>query len=277
MNRRMPVPRWRRGLRASARRLRRIAVAGLLVSACGGRATSSSPSELGPGWSSDFLAPCDQSCGSGFECISGLCSRSCDDDVDCLDLSSRATCQRSFASGEGQARCEVECATDEGCVNALGEGYHCGGAFCRAGGAVTALGTLPTEFTILELDRADPAPSSCPQGRLERSKLNRKLSMLIWSTCDAASEGVSLSGDQALSPSELEKVLSAYANLRSAAPSECTTDIPVLTLDVDGDAGVSGRYVDAASAACPMGTTRRGAVTGLERLREVMLDLRGAR
>jgi hypothetical protein len=271
-----PVPRWRQGLRRPARMLRRFAVASLLVSAaCGGRAASSS--SLGSDSDPGFLAPCDQSCGDGFECISGLCSQSCDDDTACLDLSSRAVCRNNFFSGEGPPRCEVDCGTDEGCVNALGEGYHCGGAFCRAGGADVAVDTPAMDFAMLELDRAGVVSSACPRGLNERSKLNRELSMLIWSACDGESGSASFGGDQPLDPSQVEQVRSAYANVRVTSSTDCTKDIIVLTLDVEDAYGNTAHYIDASKGACPAGRIHRSPVTGLDELRAVLLGLRGSR
>jgi hypothetical protein len=261
----------------SARRLRRLAVASLLVAAaCGGRAASSSA--LGPG--DGLFSPCDGACGGGSECISGLCTRSCDDDTECFDLSPSAICRHNFVLGEGRPRCEVECGTDEGCVNALGEGYHCGGAFCRAVGASEAVSGLASEFSVLEVARSSPEASLCPRALQERSKLNRDLSLLIWSTCDEGRSPTSdvsvVSGDSVLEPSDIEQVRDAYADVSTAPFStECTNEASILTLDVEVE-GLTYQYVDAANAGCPAGRIHRGSVTGLPHLREVLIDLRGA-
>src|SRR5690606_24661689 len=57
---------------------------GLWFAACGETATVESGSET------HFLLRCIESCGAGFECLGGVCTRDCETDTDCSDLSAAA-------------------------------------------------------------------------------------------------------------------------------------------------------------------------------------------
>src|SRR5687768_6996930 len=63
-------------------------VLALAVAACGG-----SLGQRKAGGESHFLEVCEESCGGGLQCISGVCTRSClVETADCSDLSPRAMC-----------------------------------------------------------------------------------------------------------------------------------------------------------------------------------------
>lgn len=84
----------------------RVTFFGLLLAACGETAAVESGSET------HFLLQCSESCGEGFECLSGVCTRDCEADVDCSDLSSVAVC-----ADPGQG-CRVFCDADRDCTDA---------------------------------------------------------------------------------------------------------------------------------------------------------------
>lgn len=115
MTKMMPSRRWR---------LRHAALA-LLLAACGG-----SLGKRTAGGESHFLDTCTSSCGGGLECISQVCTRSCQlEGSDCSDLAPSAACtDRSLESG--RAVCEVACERDRDC-SALGVQFGCSAGFCR--------------------------------------------------------------------------------------------------------------------------------------------------
>lgn len=76
---------------------------GLWFAACGETATVESGSET------HFLLRCIESCGAGFECLGGVCTRDCETDTDCSDLSAAAVCAEA---GQG---CRVFCDADRDC------------------------------------------------------------------------------------------------------------------------------------------------------------------
>lgn len=86
---------WRRGWGA---------LLWLAFVACGETASVVNGSET------HFLAQCVESCGDGFDCLGGLCTRPCEVNAECSDLSEAATC------AEPDEGCRVPCDTDAECT-----------------------------------------------------------------------------------------------------------------------------------------------------------------
>jgi hypothetical protein len=103
-------------------------VLGALVHACGG--DTSQPRTSGE---SHFLDYCADSCGGGFDCISGVCTRSClIEENACSDLSAQAKCTDQSIEPGKVAVCDVECDSDGECRQ-LGPDHACEAGFCRSG------------------------------------------------------------------------------------------------------------------------------------------------
>lgn len=119
-----------------ARTMWGLASAGLTTLAlfwgCGGSLGSSSGGE------SHFLIQCDDTCGGGLSCISGVCTRGCvlDEENSCDDLHADAKCTDSIEPGE-VAACDLACVDDDDC-SSLGTNYTCETGQCRG---VTNLST----------------------------------------------------------------------------------------------------------------------------------------
>ena len=98
----------------------RTAILGLLLASCG----ETSPPENGS--ETHFLLQCVESCGEGFECLSGVCTRDCEADTDCKDLSGAAVCADA---AEG---CRVLCDADQDCTDENPD-WECHDGQCRSG------------------------------------------------------------------------------------------------------------------------------------------------
>lgn len=128
-----------------------------LTIGCGARTTQQ------PGGESHFLQGCSSGdCGSGLECIGGVCTQSCGSSAVCRQLAGSARC----VDVEGTSACDVECQADSACV-ALGSDFACVDGACR----VAASFTPPTDAsssTNVTLDASSspdvtvdaPAPAS---------------------------------------------------------------------------------------------------------------------
>lgn len=87
---------------------------------------------------SHFLTSCNESCGSGFECLCGVCTETCSSDASCHALFAGAECvevasrpaESSCPASNESAFCDVRCAGDADC-GALGKGFACEAGFCR--------------------------------------------------------------------------------------------------------------------------------------------------
>lgn len=80
------------------------------------------------GGETHFLAPCDAQCGGDFECIAGVCTVRCEEDVSiCGPVSSEASCIEQTTL---PAICDVPCASDATCED-VGAGFSCQSGACR--------------------------------------------------------------------------------------------------------------------------------------------------
>jgi hypothetical protein len=253
------------------------------LTACGGK-TSSPPIV---GGESDFLAPCDETCGDGFECIAGVCSQSCSYAADtCSSLEEGAVCVVEGTATNDAGHCDVPCSSDASCVS-LGASASCQAGFCReddddADGDGAETGALPASFEVLELrvlgeswrpPSEDSALGAC-ESRL-RLKVNRIVKVLVWEECLAATEGGTsrARGNVPLEPVDLERVASVYQALQPSTERSCT-DARRLTLDVRTDDGTDSYADDTHGACASAAVDNHTFVSGLDRLYDVFADLR---
>src|SRR5215471_9823006 len=81
-----------------------------------------------------FLDYCTTTCGEGFECVCGACTRPCSDSALCMKLFPGATCVEADAacSASGAAKvCAVLCVSDDDCTD-LVSAHRCMDGHCRA-------------------------------------------------------------------------------------------------------------------------------------------------
>ena len=120
----------------------RYAVLAALLAACGG--VTSTPTV---GGESHFLQDCEDGCGTGLECISGVCTRSCLVGKDsCADLAGGAVCTDASIEPGAVAVCDLACDSGAECLK-LGNFFVCQEGFCRDGIHKTAppgVGGSPT-------------------------------------------------------------------------------------------------------------------------------------
>jgi hypothetical protein len=99
----------------------------LLLAAC-----SNSHGPEGMGGESHFLRRCEDQCGSGLDCIQGVCTRGCVVGKNsCDDLADQALCTADSVEPGQVAVCDLACASDHEC-RALSSEHHCEAGFCRA-------------------------------------------------------------------------------------------------------------------------------------------------
>lgn len=109
--------------------------AALLLASCG-RTSSSGSGET------HFLKYCEGSCAPGFNCLCGVCTKSCSDTTSCGNDAPSAECRA--ANDECRTpHCDVSCEQDADCA-ALGAEHHCQAGSCREG--------------------VPPEPITCPPG-----------------------------------------------------------------------------------------------------------------
>jgi hypothetical protein len=99
----------------------------LLLSAC-----VSSREPTGLGGESHFLRRCEDQCGSGLDCIQGVCTRGCVvGKASCSDLSPEAMCTAGSVEPGEVGVCDLACGQDADCA-ALSTKHLCEAGFCRA-------------------------------------------------------------------------------------------------------------------------------------------------
>lgn len=82
-----------------------------------------------------FLATCTDSCAGGLTCLCGVCTRLCDEQTSCGDLSAVATCENSCTSASSKV-CDASCSKDADC-SSLGSAFACDAGHCRQGSLVS--------------------------------------------------------------------------------------------------------------------------------------------
>jgi len=251
----------------------------LAFAACGGLAEDGGVRLLG---GSPFLASCAaQSCGGGFECLEGVCTRSCSADSECSELTVNAECVTGPTIGDDDASgiCAVPCASDDGCQY-LGAGSYCDYAFCVAG----HLDALPLSFEALEIRRvpetASPRTGTCDPSEYTTSiNINLRTRRLRWSTCEADGDGISSSSSSLeLTDLQVGLVQRAYQELSLSQDRKCTRGAEALTLDVEPAQGRELLFADAEHSSCPLPRLQRSSfVSGLNDLYSALELLIGSR
>jgi hypothetical protein len=143
----------------------------LLAGACGGSA-STAPRI---GSESHFLAYCTDSCSGGFDCIGGICTKSClTDATSCADLGASVDCTNQSVEPGEVAVCDASCTLDADC-SSLGSSYQCRAGFCRqpltASGSEVAPGSACREAGRYEVGK-DGGYLPCCAGLTEISTLS---------------------------------------------------------------------------------------------------------
>jgi hypothetical protein len=249
---------------------------GLWLGACGGRAeVGSIAAEAAPPFQE-----CSTTCDNGLTCLEGLCTRPCDADGECTDLSSRAECTAFSTRRNAPTVCTIPCSSDDGC-QALGAGSFCNRIYCVAGD----LEALPDSFESLELRRigggSPGAVGACDPSEFETSiTVSIRLGLIIWSRCQwdepSGSYGLN-SASGALDDLTLSAVRSAYAGLELSDELQCTPGAELLTLDVEARGGPALLFADEEHSGCPVARLGRGSyVSGLAALYAQLARLDGA-
>ena len=248
---------------------------GLWLGACGGRA------EVGPiqGRESPPFQECSATCDNGLTCQQGLCTRSCNADSECTELSPGAECTAFSARRNASSVCAIPCSADDDCQT-LGAGSYCNRVYCVAGG----LDALPDTFDTLELRRigggSPGAVGACHPSDFESSiTVSIRLGLLSWSRCqwDDSSSSYGLNtATRDLDALSLSAVRSAYAGLTLSDVLECAPDAELLTLDVEPGDGPELLFADEEHSGCPVARLGRGSyVSGLAELYGLLTRLEG--
>jgi hypothetical protein len=240
----------------------------LTFAACGGLAEDGGVNILG---GSPFLSACTaQSCDFGYQCLEGVCTRSCSADSQCSGLTVNVECLTgpTIGKNDGDGICAVPCASDDGCRQ-LGAGSYCDSAFCVAG----SLEALPSSFESLELRRvpvaASPRLGACDPSEYTTSiEINLRTRRLRWSTCEANGDEVSgNSSSLELTDLQLALVQRAYQELSLSQDRKCTRGAEALTLDIEPAQGPELFFADDEHSSCPLPRLQRSSfVSGLNDL-----------
>jgi hypothetical protein len=126
-----------------------LCLAALLAPAC--KDDSSRPQT---GSETHFLTRCDESCGEGFDCVCGVCTKACTETSSCEEYSAAAECgpvpdRDSLCPYSVVAMmCDVTCRSDADCTS-LGSDHHCEDGECRAPAICLEPETLPSELVVM--------------------------------------------------------------------------------------------------------------------------------
>jgi hypothetical protein len=229
---------------------------------CGGKAADLDARALRAGLDgARFLASCAQeSCMDGFECVAGVCSRSCSEDEACEEVSARARCRQDPTS-VWHGYCIVECGSDYGCRN-LGAGSNCRRGRCTAGD----LQALPEAFERIELRRLDEAALTgsavpCDPNQLTtRIEINLRARRLSWSACSPeAEDGTGIvTGGAELDDRDIAWVLDEYRQLRPSMARRCERGTPLFTFELEPERGTELLFADAEHSGCEAHDLERG-------------------
>ena len=137
----------RLGFRAA---LRALVLGALALASCG-------KSSGGPGsGETHFLQRCDATCAGGYECLCGVCTKPCDDDLACSDAAGAASCTTVDGCVTATPVCDLGCTSADDCAG-LGSDFSCNAGVCRQ--QVPALTCSPGCFAVTGYPR--DAERSC--------------------------------------------------------------------------------------------------------------------
>ncbi len=139
---------------------------GLALTSCG------KTNEPGSG-ETHFLQHCEGGCGGGYECLCGVCTKSCDADAACNEEG--ASCVTASCATE-EPVCDVTCTTSSDCAG-LGSDFECAAGVCRQSPpqapSVCPPGCFPVtgypldeERACVDLDRAEEVACQCGEPAL---------------------------------------------------------------------------------------------------------------
>jgi len=169
----------------------------LLLASCGETTTPDNGSET------HFLLRCFDSCEQGFECLSGVCTRACEADVDCSDLDDAAVC------AEAGAGCRVLCESDQDCT-AEHEDWLCDSGQCVS--SKPPVDSSPSECPLFDGGVQEPSIRQTSQADIPGSGDVRTAvadgTGLFWQEADGAVRAFTDAETVELSPSVLDSVIS---------------------------------------------------------------------
>lgn len=101
-----------------------------------------------------FLTRCDQSCGEGFDCVCGVCTKPCSETASCEKYAAAAECgpvpdrDTLCPSSLVAMMCDVTCSDDADCAS-LGPEHHCEDGACRSPAICLEPETRPEELVVM--------------------------------------------------------------------------------------------------------------------------------
>jgi hypothetical protein len=161
-----------------------------------------------------FLARCSEdSCGAGFECLCGVCSRPCATEASCAGLPGAATCVEQADACGAPIACDVGCTNDADCAS-VGADHRCEAGACRAGEPAPAVGCAEGCETVFGTPE-DPA--------LGAVDLSRQVA--IGCACDAEARAGLDGVKHCVRRADGRLLLVPWVDFTQSEPlSECTPD-----------------------------------------------------
>lgn len=124
-------------------------LAGLLAVSC--KDDASRPQT---GSETHFLTRCDESCGEGFDCVCGVCTKPCTETASCEQYAAAAECgpvpdrETLCPYSPVAMMCDVTCRDDADCAS-LGPDHHCEEGACRSPAICLEPETQPNELVVM--------------------------------------------------------------------------------------------------------------------------------
>lgn len=124
----------------------------------------SSTNAIETGGETHFLKSCspeDNTCGSSFECVCGVCTRLCDTELSCSSLAG-ASCVppgEPRCGADTVPRCDVECRRDDDC-SAVSPFHVCDNGMCRTQGPRPMPPEVTTDVTSSDVATSESSSSA---------------------------------------------------------------------------------------------------------------------
>jgi hypothetical protein len=110
-----------------------------------------------------FLQRCSDDCGPGLQCVTQICTRTCENDTGCKGLGAATSCEALPASASDASAavlaCDLVCTGDDDCA-ALASGFSCEAGRCRQGESTAP----PAHDAGRTTDAASDVSAACEQG-----------------------------------------------------------------------------------------------------------------